>query len=92
MLSLGTISDFLTGKEITVTDFCKRFMPGKDILLPIGYTAYNLPSKYDFADPSGEVLSEIIKVFPELSEEFGQSIADCKDLRNTESYRYVEGK
>ena len=92
MLSIGTISEFLTGKEITVTDFCKRFIPVKDTLLTIGYTAYNLPPEYNFADPSGEVLSEIIKVFPELTEDYKQSIADCKDLRKTEIYKYVEGK
>ncbi len=75
-------------KEITVDEFCAKYVPDKDMLLTVGHTAFNLPEKFNDRDPSGDVLKEIIEKAPELNnEDFEAFIKDARDLKDTDFYR-----
>ena len=92
ILDHGNIIEFLTGDEVSINKFLKRFVPGKDTLLKVGYTAYNLPDQYNFCDPSGEILKQIIEKIPELdSEDCRQFIEDARDLRETDFHKTMKG-
>jgi len=90
ILNQGILTDF-SGKELTIDEFIPKFIPGKDVLLPIGYTAGNLPAKYHYCDPSGAVLQEIINRIPELDDSgTRQFLEDAKDLRETEFWKRIK--
>lgn len=75
-------------KEITVDEFCIKYVPDKDILLLTGHTAFSLPEKYNDRDPSGDVLQQIVEKAPELDcDEFREFIKDARDLKDTDFYR-----
>ena len=90
ILDQGILTNF-AGRRLSVDDLCNRFIPGKDILLPVGYTAGNLPAKFNYCDPSGAVLQEIINRIPELDDSGAKEfIEDAKDLRETKFYKSIK--
>lgn len=92
LLDCGVIKEFSNENEVTVNVFCKRFIPDKDIFILIVYTAHNLPAEYNFCDPSGEIMKQIIARIPELdTKDYRQFISDCQDLTKTEVWQKIQG-
>ena len=90
ILNCGVLTNF-AGRRLSVDDLCNRFVPGVDVLLPIAYSAGNLSKKFNFTDPSGAVLQEIINRIPELDDTGTREfIHDAQDLRKTEFWQRIK--
>ena len=89
ILDCGVITNF-AGRRLSIDELCKRFIPGKDVLLLVDYSAGNLPEKYNYRDPSGEILQEIVNRIPELDDDGTKEyINDAQDLRKAEFWQTI---